>query len=60
MQALNREPLYRCESSGLINCALEELLHADNRDDNRTPAQRRQKLARRPHFARRRFAFEID
>ena len=58
MQSLNRESLQRGERGRFVRRPFEQFLGADNRDDKRTPPQRGQEPAGRPHLAAGGFAFE--
>lgn len=51
MQSLNHKALQRRERGCFVSRALQDFFHADNRDDEPTTAQRRQKPPRRTVFA---------
>jgi len=57
---LNGKALKRCECRSFVVRALEDFLNIDDRDDKRTPAQRRQKPPRRPLVASGDFLLERD
>ena len=60
VQSLNRKALERCSRSGFVGRTFQDFLHADNRDDKRPTAQRRQEASGRTNFAPGRFALERD
>ena len=60
MQSLNREPLQRRQGGGLVGRSLQQLRDGDNRQHERTPAQRGQEASGRAQLALGGVPLQID